>query len=223
MRFRFLPKAHTFFIRKGQKKLNIWHDIDPHLITPECFTAVIEIPKGSKKKYELDKRTGLLRLDRILYTSTHYPANYGFIPRTYADDGDPLDVLVLCSETLDPSIMVQCYPVGVVRMDDGGHCDDKIIAVVEHDPTWNFYQEYGELPPHIGNEIAHFLEVYKQLEGRTTAISEVYGRRAAVKIIDECMERYLVHFCGKRPELDKHLTEDGPLDLRIPEEEACRE
>lgn len=185
--------------------MNIWHDIDPALIAPSCFTAVIEIPAGSKKKYELDKRTGLLRLDRILYTSTHYPANYGFIPRTYADDGDPLDVLVLCSETLDPSIMTQCYPVGVIRMVDGGCCDDKIIAVVEHDPTWNFYKEYGELPPHIGSEIAHFFEVYKQLEGRTTAISEVYGREVAEQIISECMERYLVHFCGKRPELDKHL------------------
>ncbi len=177
--------------------MNIWHDIDPALIQPNYFTSVIEIPAGSKKKYELDKRTGLLRLDRILYTSTHYPANYGFIPRTYADDGDPLDVLVLCSETLDPSIMVQCYPVGVIRMVDGGCCDDKIIAVVEHDPTWNFYKEYGELPPHIGSEIAHFFEVYKQLE--------VYGREAAEQIIAECMERYLVHFCGKRPELDKHL------------------
>ena len=186
--------------------MNIWHDISPELITPECFTAVIEIPKGSKKKYELDKRTGLLRLDRILYTSTHYPESYGFIPRTYADDGDPLDVLVLCSEILDPSVMVQCYPIGVVRMNDGGCCDDKIIAVVEHDPTWNFYKEYGELPPHIGSEIAHFFEVYKQLEGRQTAISEVYGRKEAVKIVEECMERYLVHFCGKRPELDKHLN-----------------
>ena len=185
--------------------MNIWHDIDPELIRPDSFTAVIEIPAGSKKKYELDKRTGLLRLDRILYTSTHYPANYGFIPRTYADDGYPLDVLVLCSETLDPSIMVQCYPVGVVRMVDGGQCDDKIIAVVEHDPTWNFYQDYDDLPPHIGNEFAHFFEVYKQLEGRRTAISEVYGRRSAEQIISECMERYLVHFCGKRPELDRHL------------------
>lgn len=188
--------------------MNIWHDIDPELIQPDSFTAVIEIPAGSKKKYELDKRTGLMRLDRILHTSTHYPANYGFIPRTYADDGDPLDVLVLCSETLDPSIMVQCYPVGVVRMVDGGQCDDKIIAVVEHDPTWNFYREYDDLPPHIGNEFAHFFEVYKQLEGRRTAISEVYGRRVAEQIVAECMERYLVHFCGKRPELDRHLQRD---------------
>ena len=107
---------------------NIWHDIDPHAITPTHFTAVIEIPAGSKKKYELDKKTGLLRLDRILYTSTHYPANYGFIPRTYADDGDPLDVLVFCSETLDPMVEVDCYPIGTMRMIDGDAIDDKIIA-----------------------------------------------------------------------------------------------
>ena len=104
--------------------INIWHDIDPSRVTPENFTAVIEIPAGSKKKYELDKQTGLLRLDRILYTSTHYPANYGFIPRTYAGDGDPLDVLVLCSETLDPMVEVDCYPIGVIRMIDDDEIDD---------------------------------------------------------------------------------------------------
>ncbi|MBQ6867716.1 MAG: inorganic diphosphatase, partial [Clostridia bacterium] len=119
--------------------MNIWHDIDPSSVTPSKFMAVVEIPSGSKKKYELDKRTGLLRLDRILYTSTHYPANYGFIPRTYAEDRDPLDVLVLCSESLDPLIMVKCYPIGVVRMLDNGEADDKIIAIPVEDPTWNFY------------------------------------------------------------------------------------
>ena len=99
---------------------NIWHDIDPKRITPEDFIAVVEISKGSKKKYELDKATGLIILDRVLYTSTHYPANYGFIPRTYGDDGDPLDVLVLCSESLDPLTLVQCYPIGYISMLDGG-------------------------------------------------------------------------------------------------------
>ena len=116
--------------------INIWHDIDPSRVTPESFTAVIEIPAGSKKKYELDKQTGLLRLDRILYTSTHYPANYGFIPRTYAGDGDPLDVLVLCSETLDPMVEVDCYPIGVIRMIDDDEIDDKIIAIPFEDPNW---------------------------------------------------------------------------------------
>ena len=179
---------------------NIWHDIVPRCITPERFTAVIEIPAGSKKKYELDKRTGLLRLDRILYTSTHYPANYGFIPRTYADDGDPLDVLVLCSETLDPLIEVDCYPIGVMRMMDEDEIDDKIIAIPCEDPTWNFYTDISQLPPHYGNEITHFFEVYKGLEHKHTTTSDVLDREGAVGVIADCMRRYEVHFCGMRPE-----------------------
>lgn len=178
--------------------MNIWHDIDPAYITPQSFTAVIEIPKQSKKKYELDKYTGLLRLDRILSSATAYPQNYGFIPRTYADDNDPLDVLVLCSEVLDPNVMVQCYPVGVVRMIDDGDIDDKIIAIAEKDPMWNFYREYKDLPPHIGLEISNFFEIYKQLEGLQTATSDVFGRKKAVEVIEECMDRYDRHFCGKR-------------------------
>ena len=154
---------------------NIWHDIDPHAITPTHFTAVIEIPAGSKKKYELDKKTGLLRLDRILYTSTHYPANYGFIPRTYADDGDPLDVLVFCSETLDPMVEVDCYPIGTMRMIDGDAIDDKIIAVPFQDPTWNFYKDISEIPPHCASEISHFFEIYKALEHKHTATSDALG------------------------------------------------
>ena len=143
--------------------MNIWHDISPELITPQQFTAVIEIPMGSKKKYEMDKRTGLLRLDRILHTSAHYPANYGFIPRTYADDSDPLDVLVLCSESLDPLVMVDCIPIGCIRMIDEDSYDEKIIAIAREDPTWNFYQDLADLPPHIAQEIRHFFEIYKQL------------------------------------------------------------
>lgn len=121
--------------------MNIWHDISPKRITAEDFIAVIEISKGSKNKYELDKETGLLILDRILYTSTHYPANYGFIPRTYADDGDPLDVLVLCSEELVPLSLVRCYPIGVMSMIDNGKYDEKIIAIPFSDPTYNGYAE----------------------------------------------------------------------------------
>lgn len=177
--------------------MNIWHDIDPSSISPEDFMAVIEIPAGSKKKYELDKRTGILRLDRILYTSTHYPANYGFIPRTYADDLDPLDVLVLCTEALDPMVMVQCYPIGVVRMIDSDENDDKIIAIPAHDPTWNFYKSIHQLPPHIMSEIVHFFEVYKNLEHKTTAPSEVMGPEDARAIIAECMGIYERHYCGR--------------------------
>lgn len=177
--------------------MNIWHDIDPASISPSTFMAVIEIPAGSKKKYELDKRTGLLRLDRILYTSTHYPANYGFIPRTYAEDRDPLDVLVFCSETLDPLIMVKCYPIGVVRMIDNDECDDKIIAIPLEDPTWNFYKDISQLPPHVSSEIVHFFEVYKSLENKITASFDVFGREKAEEIIAETMDIYEKHFCGK--------------------------
>lgn len=177
--------------------MNIWHDIAPEEISPEEFMAVIEIPAGSKKKYELDKKTGLLVLDRILYTSTHYPANYGFIPRTYADDKDPLDVLVLSSESLDPMVMVKCYPIGVVRMVDCDEVDDKIIAIPLKDPTWNFYKDITLLPPHISNEISHFFEVYKNLENKVSAATEVLGADDAKSIISDAVLMYERHFCGK--------------------------
>jgi inorganic pyrophosphatase len=127
--------------------------MDPARITPDNFVSVIEITKGSKKKYELDKECGLLRLDRILYTSTHYPANYGFIPRTYGDDGDPLDVLVLCSEPIDPMTIVETYPIGVITMIDNGHSDEKIIAIPFNDPNYNMYRDIGALPIHIFEEM----------------------------------------------------------------------
>ena len=147
----------------------------------------------------MDKQTGLLRLDRILYTSTHYPANYGFIPRTYAGDGDPLDVLVLCSETLDPMVEVDCYPIGVIRMIDDDEIDDKIIAIPFEDPNWNYYHDIDQLPPHHGNEIAHFFEIYKSLEHKYTATSDALTRSVAVKVLKDCIERYEVHYCGKCP------------------------
>ena len=159
---------------------NIWHDISPKRITPEEFIAVVEIPKGSKKKYELDKETGLILLDRILHTSTHYPANYGFIPRTYGDDLDPLDVLVLCSEPLEPLTLVRCYPIGMISMIDSGRNDEKIIAIPVSDPTYNTYTDIKELPGHIFEEMQHFFRVYKNLEGKDTAVNEVSGRDSAV-------------------------------------------
>ena len=149
--------------------MNIWHDISPKRIKADDFFAVIEITKGGKAKYEMDKETGLLRLDRVLYTSTHYPANYGFIPRTYANDGDPLDVLVLCSENIIPMSLVRCYPIGVIIM---------------------------ELPRHIFDEMQHFFTVYKQLEDAShTQIGEVRDHEAAKAIISSCLERYLNDFC----------------------------
>lgn len=170
--------------------MNVWHDIDPARIKPEDFLAVIEIPKGSKKKYELDKQTGLIILDRILYTSTHYPANYGFIPRSYGDDGDPLDVLVLCSEVLDPLTLVRCYPIGYISMLDCGKNDEKIIAIPFSDPSYNKYRDIMDLPDHTFDEMAHFFTVYKALEGKEAVAGDVNGREAAVEIIKSALAHY---------------------------------
>ncbi|MGN0542933.1 MAG: inorganic diphosphatase [Acutalibacteraceae bacterium] len=174
---------------------NIWHDISPKRINPEDFIAVIEISKGSKRKYELDKETGFLILDRILYTSTHYPANYGFIPRTYGDDGDPLDVVVICSEEIDPMTLVRCYPIGVITMKDGGKLDEKIISIPFNDPNYNAYKDINELPAHIFDEMRHFFSVYKNLEGKETVVDEVQNREKAVEIIKKCINNYIAEFC----------------------------
>ena len=170
--------------------MNIWHDINPERITPEDFISVIEIPKGSKNKYEVDKQTGMLILDRILYTSTHYPANYGFIPRTYADDGDPLDVLVLCSEAVSSMSLVRCYPIGHITMIDDGAEDIKVVAVPFKEPTWNCYQDITDLPPHIIAEIKHFFGVYKQLEGKKMKVLEMYSRDKTLEIIQKAIDSY---------------------------------
>ena len=174
---------------------NIWHDISPKRIAPEDFMAVIEIPKGSKKKYELDKETGLIILDRVLYTSTHYPANYGFIPRTYGDDGDPLDVVVICSEKIDPMTLVRCYPIGVITMKDSGKLDEKIISIPFNDPNYNEYKDISELPAHVFDEMKHFFKVYKNLEDKETVVDEVQNREAAVEIIKKCINNYITEFC----------------------------
>ena len=168
--------------------MNIWHDMNPKRITPTAFECVIEITKGSKKKYELDKECGLLRLDRILYTSTHYPANYGFIPRTFADDGDPLDVLVLCARPIQPLTLVRVYPIGVMRMLDDGRMDDKIIAIPFSDPTYNDIRSIDEMPSHIFDEIMHFFSVYKQLENKETAVKSLFGKEKAEQIIQEAID-----------------------------------
>ena len=174
---------------------NIWHDISPKRIGAEDFICVIEISKGSKKKYELDKETGFIMLDRILYTSTHYPANYGFIPRTYGDDKDPLDVLLLCSEPLEPLSLVRAYPIGVISMIDNGRNDEKIIAIPFNDPTYNHYTNIDQLPNHIFEEMRHFFSVYKNLENKTTAVNEVSDRDAAIKVIENAIDSYIENFC----------------------------
>ena len=170
--------------------MNIWHDIKEDRIKKNDFIAVIEITKGGKNKYELDKDTGMLKLDRVLYTATHYPANYGFIPRTYADDNDPLDVLVLCQENIDALTLVECYPVGVLIMTDNNERDEKIIAIAKKDPFLNQYNNVDELPNHISAEIKHFFEVYKQLEDKETVVEEIMGREEAERIIQKAIENY---------------------------------
>lgn len=170
--------------------MNIWHDIAPSQVTPESFSAVVEISKGSKIKYELDKETGLLRMDRILYTSTHYPANYGFLPLTYADDHDPLDVLIICSEEITPLTLVQCYPIGVIRMIDGGFLDEKIIAIPHADPNYNTYHSIYDLPSHIYAEMSHFFTVYKALEKKETIVDDLGGPDEAKEIIRKSIIQY---------------------------------
>jgi len=174
--------------------MNIWHDLDPAMVTPDTFTAVIEIPKGCNMKYELDKTTGLLRLDRVLYTATYYPENYGFIPLTYGDDNDPLDVLVLCSEAIRPLTLVQCYPIGVINMIDNGSNDEKIIAVPLSDPSYHGVKSIPDLPAHIFSQMEHFFTVYKQLEGKATAVDTVRGRDVAIETIANAIKRYNKYF-----------------------------
>ena len=174
---------------------NIWHNISPKRITPNDFICVVEITKGSKKKYELDKETGHLMLDRILYTSTHYPANYGFIPRTYGDDGDPLDVLLICAEPIEPMTLVRAYPIGVITMIDNGRHDEKIIAIPFGDPNYNHYTDMDQLPRHVFEEMRHFFTVYKNLEGKETAVNEVSPKADALRVISEAIDNYIENFC----------------------------
>lgn len=178
--------------------MNIWHDISRNRIKSDDFFAVIEIAKGGKMKYELDKETGLLVLDRILYTSTHYPANYGFIPRTLADDGDPMDVLVLSSESLLPMSLVRCYPIGVITMNDNGSGDEKVIAIPYTDPTYNGYKSISELPAHIFEEMQHFFRVYKELENKPTSVSEVHDVETAKKVVQKSIENYVEKILTQR-------------------------
>ena len=164
--------------------MNIWTDMDPSRITEDDFVAFIEIGKGMKNKYELDKQTGRLILDRILYTSTHYPQNYGFIPHTYCGDHDPLDVLVLCSEAILPGTEVRCYPIGVMKMIDQDETDEKVIAVPFGDPNYNMYKSIFDLPQHVTDEIKHFFTVYKTLENKSVVVQDMLGPEEAKKSRD---------------------------------------
>lgn len=175
--------------------MNIWKEFNAKRINPDDFIAVIEISKGSKKKYELDKETGAIYLDRVLFTSMQYPANYGFIPRTLSDDGDPLDVLVLCSEIIDSLVEVRCKPIGMVTMIDDGKEDEKIIAVPLKDPNYSSYSQMEDLPRHIYDEIMHFFSNYKALEpDRTTEVKSLDNADAAKDTIKKAKQLFIERF-----------------------------
>ncbi len=167
-----------------------WHDVIPGERLPLEFTAIIEIPTGSSVKYELDKPTGLLRVDRILYSAVYYPANYGFIPQTLAEDDDPLDVLVLCQEPVAPLTLVHARTIGLMTMVDSGKRDHKILAVAMDDPEYAGYQEAGELPSHRLNMLRRFFQDYKQLEGKSVEVDQFEPARAAHPIIEDALQRY---------------------------------
>ncbi|MCG9909667.1 MAG: inorganic diphosphatase [Flavobacteriales bacterium] len=169
---------------------NPWHNIKPHTEKNNVVKCLIEIPKGSKVKYELDKETGLLKMDRVLYSSVMYPANYGFIPQTLDGDGDPLDILVICSEKVEPLCLMQARIIGYMHMIDSGETDRKIIAVAENDISVNFISEIADLPPHTMVEIKRFFQDYKTLENKTVLIEEFGDATAAIKVFHECVENY---------------------------------
>lgn len=167
-----------------------WHDVTPGERLPSEFTTVIEIPRGSSVKYELDKATGLIRLDRMLHSAVYYPANYGFIPQTLAEDEDPLDVLVLCQEPVDPLTLVEARAIGLMTMMDSGKRDHKVLAVATHDPEYNSFQEASELPSHKLAMIRRFFQDYKILEGKAVEVDDLTEAKTAFPIILEALERY---------------------------------
>ena len=169
---------------------NPWHSVNPGKDVPEIVNSIIEIPKGSKAKYELDKVSGLLRLDRVLFSSVHYPANYGFIPQTYCDDKDPLDILVICSIDVDPLCIIESKVIGVMHMTDEEQVDDKIIAVAKNDMSVNYINDINELPPHTVVELKRFFEDYKKLEHKKIFVEQFLGKDEAYKVINKSIDIY---------------------------------
>lgn len=170
--------------------INAWHDVTPGENLPEEFNAVIEIPFGSSVKYELDKASGLIKMDRLLYSAVYYPANYGFIPQTLAEDGDPLDVLVFCQEPVVPLTLIHAQAIGLMTMIDTGKNDHKIIAIAREDPDFNIYREAAEMPPHRLLMLRRFFQDYKQLEGKTVEVDEILPSADAYPVIISSIKRY---------------------------------
>jgi inorganic pyrophosphatase len=177
--------------------LHPWHGVSPGESAPRIVNAVIEIPKGSRAKYEIDKPSGLLKLDRVIYSSFMYPINYGFIPQTYGDDKDPLDILVLSSISVQPLCLMEARVLGVMQMVDQGDADDKIIAVATNDPSVNYMNNIEELPQHFFNELRNFFEEYKKLENKIVKVDEFQDKASALKIIETALKYYQDTFHGK--------------------------
>lgn len=173
---------------------NPWHDVEIGEEMPDIVQSIIEIPKGSKAKYELDKKTGLLRLDRVLYSSVYYPANYGFIPRTLGDDHDPLDILVISQIDVQPLCIVRAKVIGVMQMVDSGEGDDKILAVAADDKSVNHLSEASQMPEHFYSELRHFFEEYKRLENKTVLVENFQDKSKAIEIINRAIENYAANF-----------------------------
>jgi inorganic pyrophosphatase len=167
-----------------------WHDVSPGDRVPQEFTSIIEIPKGSSVKYELDKETGMLKVDRVLYSAVYYPASYGFIPRTLAEDDDPLDVLVLCQEPVAPLTLVESRAIGVMTMVDAGKLDHKILAVALGDPEFRNLRSPTELPPHRLALLRRFFQDYKSLEGKVVQVDELQPADTALLIIGDALDNY---------------------------------
>jgi len=178
--------------------INPWHDVKIGKEAPEFVTGVIEIPKGSKGKYELDKETGMLLLDRVLFSAVHYPANYGFIPQTYCEDHDPLDILIISQIDIPSMTLVKAKVIGVMRMVDGGEADDKIIAVAASDQSVNYINDIEELPPHLVKEVHRFFEDYKKLENKEVIVEDFLGKEDAMRIINESIDLYDRTFRDKK-------------------------
>lgn len=176
-----------------------WRDLPPGRQPPDEVTAIIEIPRGSRNKYELDKESGFLRLDRVLYSAVHYPGDYGFIPRTLHEDGDPLDVLVRINEPTFPGCQIDVRPIGVLKMLDRGEPDDKVLAVPSHDPFHGEYYDIADLPRHYLAEIEHFFHIYKDLEGKRIQIVGWEKSEVAMQVIRESIDRYAATYLTQGP------------------------